>query len=257
VQVEYKAYAGVVVAHLTRRTELLRCRDCGIAEYRRANAHNLAAGWWGPFSLFLTPFALVANGRSRRDVEALEPPHDALPSRRPRSVGRPVLLRWQALGVLAPVLIAAVAVAVVLGVWHNQSHFRAATSLKVGDCVRYNSTESLNGDSAVEKVGCSATNDGRVNAIVGNHARPHRRLSDCMPDMSGIGRAASTIAGARLLLITKCGRWWLFGRQRASRTHDVGTNRDRFDRLCPAARSLDRKVWAFTVVGTAVGAHTS
>ena len=115
------------IPNLAIRTRLTRregpyCRDCGIALFRNLTAHALP-GWWYPRSFFVLPLLVVTNLIQRRRVAVLPAPARQgpavsagvralnrlsgtdVPARdAPLLVGPPLYLRWQMIGVLAPLL---------------------------------------------------------------------------------------------------------------------------------------------------------
>ncbi|MEV7421947.1 MULTISPECIES: LppU/SCO3897 family protein [unclassified Streptomyces] len=114
------------------------CRSCGLATYRRMTSNTLAAGWWGLFSFFITPFVVLLNVvEARARFRKLPPPHGGW--RPPLDPGSRVLFRAPALLVLTPLalLVLGFASLIVIGVVVGDS---GPDRVSVGDCVR-NETE--------------------------------------------------------------------------------------------------------------------
>jgi hypothetical protein len=108
------------------------CRDCGIYVYRKMTAHTLLAGWWGWASFFITPITLLLNLARRGTVARLAPPIQRLANQRPADPGKPLYQRFAIVGLLVPLLVVGVIVAV------SASSSSGDDSL-VGRCVQANS----------------------------------------------------------------------------------------------------------------------
>ncbi|MFJ6700573.1 hypothetical protein ACIQM4_31635 [Streptomyces sp. NPDC091272] len=118
---------------VTRRAVL--CRTCGLAVYRQMTSSTLITGWWGLFSLFVTPFVVLANVLgARAALRRLPEPYGAV--RRPLDPGRRVLRRAPAMLILTPVALVALAVPVLLAVGLFAGDDETPATLSVGDCVR-------------------------------------------------------------------------------------------------------------------------
>ncbi|HET9657700.1 MAG TPA: hypothetical protein VFP72_20280 [Kineosporiaceae bacterium] len=83
------------------------CRSCGLAATRRLSAETLIQGWWGVASFFITPVILVLNAVLLRRLSALPEPVPV--SGPPADPGQPLTRRWQMVGLLAPLVILALA----------------------------------------------------------------------------------------------------------------------------------------------------
>lgn len=110
--VDFHAHHGYVLLRRTVTFSGPFCRDCGIATFRKSTARTLVAGWWGYFSVLITPWYLITNLLHRGKVAKLPAPQSAFEGRAPLSVGRPVYLRWQMIGVLFPFIVIALIVAI-------------------------------------------------------------------------------------------------------------------------------------------------
>ncbi|RSS51123.1 hypothetical protein EF912_21015 [Streptomyces sp. WAC07061] len=109
------------------------CRDCGTATYRRMSSDTLWQGWWGPLSVFITPFTLLLNLGPRAAFRRLAEPAGGF--RPPLDPGKPLWRRPPALLLLVPALLVAVGVPalVVVGLLIREE---APPVLAVGQCVR-------------------------------------------------------------------------------------------------------------------------
>jgi hypothetical protein len=101
--VTVRAHRGMVVLMQFRSVDGPFCRTCGTAAVRDLSAQTLVEGWWGLFSVFITPLTLFGNLLEYRTVRALPEPVRS-ESATPVPAGKPLLLRPQALGFLVPVL---------------------------------------------------------------------------------------------------------------------------------------------------------
>ncbi|WP_329312948.1 hypothetical protein OG723_07350 [Streptomyces sp. NBC_01278] len=78
VQATVRGHQGMLVLMRFLRQEGPFCRDCGFATYRRMSAATLWQGWWGPLSVFITPFTLLMNLGARARFLKLAPPAGAI-----------------------------------------------------------------------------------------------------------------------------------------------------------------------------------
>ncbi|MEV4424098.1 LppU/SCO3897 family protein [Streptomyces sp. R-07] len=111
------------------------CRTCGLAVYRQMTSDTLVTGWWGLFSLFVTPFVVLGNvSGARAAFRRLPEPYGAV--RPPLNPGRRVLRRAPAMLVLTPLalLAAAIPTLVLIGLLAGPDG-DARVGLSVGDCV--------------------------------------------------------------------------------------------------------------------------
>jgi hypothetical protein len=74
--VKFSSLRGLIVIFIARTHRGRWCRDCGEAQYRNAQAFTMTWGWWGVFTLFLTPIAMLLNLRERQKVRGLGVPHN-------------------------------------------------------------------------------------------------------------------------------------------------------------------------------------
>ncbi|HEY1488219.1 MAG TPA: hypothetical protein VGF84_19080 [Micromonosporaceae bacterium] len=157
--VDFRGQHGYVYVRRTFNYRGPFCRDCGIATFRRATATTLVGGWYGIISLVTAPFTLLANVSRRRRVAGLAAPLNPYPGRSPLSPGRPVYLRWQILGLLAPVALIALIVSSVMSSSHPSTD---SAKPAVGSCV-----ESPSGAGTVAIiVDCDQAHNGVVTKIV-------------------------------------------------------------------------------------------
>ncbi|MFF2653887.1 hypothetical protein [Streptomyces sp. NPDC058045] len=117
------------------------CRDCGLATVRGMSADTLVQGWWGLFSLVITPFVLLANHLGpRRAFAALPAPAGGF--RPPLDPGKPVWRRPQGLlfavpaGLLVLAVVALLAIGVFAGDGGGDGERSGGPLVETGDCVR-------------------------------------------------------------------------------------------------------------------------
>ncbi len=135
------------------------CRDCGIATFRMTTAWTLVHGWtMSLLSFALTPLTVLSNLQARRRVAKLAPPSFAASGKSPLPVGRPLLLRWESLGALVPL----VAIAMVAAFIVHAVHVREAAQPKprVGQCV---SMSDADGSASV--VDCARSHNGVITKV--------------------------------------------------------------------------------------------
>ncbi|WP_285544578.1 LppU/SCO3897 family protein [Streptomyces lavendulae] len=151
------------------------CRDCGTATYRRMSSDTLWQGWWGPLSLFITPFTLLLNLGPRAAFRRLGEPAGGF--RPPLDPGKPLWRRPPALLVLVPVLLVVLGIPalVVTGLLLREA---APPVLAVGQCVR-NAGDWKDQDLVVTDCG-SARAELRVSKrlTAGEHCAAGDYLSD-------------------------------------------------------------------------------
>lgn len=59
--VTVRGHQGMVVIMRFLKREGMFCRTCALASFRDMQAETMVLGWWGPLSLLITPFTLLAN----------------------------------------------------------------------------------------------------------------------------------------------------------------------------------------------------
>ncbi|NVK80051.1 hypothetical protein HG542_20635 [Streptomyces morookaense] len=131
-----RGHQGMVVLMRFLRRSGTFCRPCGTSLHRRMTADTLAQGWWGPLSMVITPFTVLANVLGpRRAFRRLGPPSAGW--RPPLDPGKRVLLRPAALVVTLPfaLVLLAVPLLIVIGLLADDSK---PPKLSVGNCVRNN-----------------------------------------------------------------------------------------------------------------------
>jgi hypothetical protein len=166
--VDFRGQHGYVIYRRTFRYRGPFCRDCGIATFRKATGSTLVGGWYGYISLVSTPVYLITNLVRRRKVADLAPPENPFPGRSPLPVGRPLYLRWQILGLLAPFAVIALIIAIATSSGGSDDSNSGAPPI-VGSCVQ------SHGTTDADVVNCSETHDGVVESIVQSD-------SDCPAD---------------------------------------------------------------------------
>ncbi|MEU1372069.1 hypothetical protein ABZ442_00205 [Streptomyces triculaminicus] len=130
-----RGHQGMVVLMRFLKRSGTFCRPCGTALHRRMTADTLWQGWWGPLSMVITPFTVLANVLGPRGAfRSLAPPSGG--RRPPLDPGKRVLLRPAALLVTVPValVVLAVPLLILIGVLVGDK----PVHLSVGDCVRNN-----------------------------------------------------------------------------------------------------------------------
>ncbi|MET9931266.1 MULTISPECIES: hypothetical protein [unclassified Streptomyces] len=146
-----RAHQGMIVIMRTVTRRGTFCRTCGLAVYRQMTSGTLLTGWWGLFSLFVTPFVILANVfGARAALRRLPEPYGAV--RPPLDPGRRVLRRAPAMLILTPVGLLALAVPtlVLVGLFADDE---GPAALSVGDCVR---NEADWPDQQLRKVDCGS-----------------------------------------------------------------------------------------------------
>ncbi|WP_373302741.1 LppU/SCO3897 family protein [Streptomyces litmocidini] len=131
-----RAHQGMVVIMRTLTRRGVFCRTCGLAVYRTMTSDTLVTGWWGVFSLFVTPFVVLGNVLGARSAfRRLPEPYGAL--RPPLDPGRRVLRRPPAMLVLTPFVLVAAAIPTLflIGLIAGPDGDGERVGLSVGDCV--------------------------------------------------------------------------------------------------------------------------
>ncbi|MFI0976109.1 hypothetical protein ACH4SP_03665 [Streptomyces sp. NPDC021093] len=131
--VTVRSHQGMVVIMRTVTRRGVLCRTCGLAVYRQMTSSTLVTGWWGLFSLFVTPFVVLANVLgARAALRRLPEPYGAL--RPPLDPGRRVLRRGPAMLILTPIALVSLAIPTLVAVGLLAGD-DAPVALSVGDCV--------------------------------------------------------------------------------------------------------------------------
>ncbi|MEX0173859.1 LppU/SCO3897 family protein [Streptomyces sp. LMG1-1-1.1] len=149
-----RAHQGMVVVMRTVTRRGVFCRTCGLAVYRDMTSDTLVTGWWGLFSLVVTPILVLVNFfGARAEFRRLPEPYGA--RRPPLDPGRRVLRRAPAMLVLTPIALVAAAVPALLliGLIAGPDGDGRSAGLSVGDCVR-NTVDWP--DQALLKVDCGS-----------------------------------------------------------------------------------------------------
>jgi hypothetical protein len=95
VQTKFRGHQGFVILMRFLSLEGPFCRDCGLATFRNMTAKTLWQGWYGYFSLFVTPVTVLINVVRRDKVASLPAPQPAPDGsgRAPMDPGKPLLAR--------------------------------------------------------------------------------------------------------------------------------------------------------------------
>ncbi|WP_190017494.1 LppU/SCO3897 family protein [Streptomyces lucensis] len=117
--VTIRGHQGMVVIMRFLRRQGVFCHPCALALFRDMQADTLIAGWWGPLSVIITPFTLLANLSALSGIRRIPVPV-AAGWRPPLDPGRPVFRRPAGILALIPLavlglLVAAVPVLLVIG----------------------------------------------------------------------------------------------------------------------------------------------
>ncbi|MGQ4601002.1 LppU/SCO3897 family protein [Nocardia sp. R6R-6] len=110
VHATFRAHRGLILFMQFRKHEGMFCRDCGMALFRKLQGDSLWQGWWSWLSLIINPIVLLCNLGERAQVRRLPAPIPG-PHSVPLDPGKPLTERPQLLGLLLPVIGAAVVVA--------------------------------------------------------------------------------------------------------------------------------------------------
>lgn len=90
---KFSSMRGLVILLVARTHKGRWCRDCAEAQYRNAQVFTLGWGWWGIFSLLLTPVTLLINLSERTKARRIGAPRNRkAPALSP---GKPVRQRPQ------------------------------------------------------------------------------------------------------------------------------------------------------------------
>ncbi|MFF7975317.1 hypothetical protein [Streptomyces sp. NPDC007905] len=115
------------------------CRTCALAIFRDMQADTMVLGWWGPLSVLITPFTLLANLSALSGIKRIPAPVTA-GWRPPMDPGKPVFRRPAGVLALIPLaalglLVLAVPVLFLIGLVAESSGSDHPT-LTVGSCAR-------------------------------------------------------------------------------------------------------------------------
>ncbi|MFF4502930.1 hypothetical protein [Streptomyces sp. NPDC001401] len=148
--VTVRGHQGMVVMMRFLRREGMFCRTCALASFRDMQADTMVMGWWGPLSVFITPFTLLANLSTLSGIRRIPEPATA-GFRPPLDPGKPVFRRPAGVLALIPLcLVGLVMVAIpllliiglVVGPSHGSDSGYSTDSsvgyptLTVGSCAR-------------------------------------------------------------------------------------------------------------------------
>ncbi|MFF4363857.1 hypothetical protein [Streptomyces sp. NPDC001604] len=153
--VTVRGHQGMVVMMRFLRREGVFCRTCALASFRDMQADTMVMGWWGPLSVFITPFTLLANLGALSGIKRI--PEPVAPGwRPPLHPGKPVFRRPAGILALIPLslvglVVAAIPVLLIIGLVVGPSHSTDSTdstgstdaypthdypTLTVGSCAR-------------------------------------------------------------------------------------------------------------------------
>lgn len=99
--VTVRGHQGMVVIMRFLKREGMFCRTCALASFRDMQAETMVLGWWGPLSLLITPFTLLANLGALSGIRRI--PEPVAPGfRPPLDPGKPVFRRPAGILALIP-----------------------------------------------------------------------------------------------------------------------------------------------------------
>ncbi|MCS0600427.1 hypothetical protein NX794_04155 [Streptomyces sp. LP11] len=136
--VTVRGHQGMVVVMRFLRRQGMFCRPCALAVFRQMQADTLVQGWWGPLSVVITPFTLLANLGALAAIRRIPAPV-AAGHRPPLDPGKPVFRRPQGIIALIPLglvalVVLAVPVLLVIGLVAGPGD--GSPALTVGSCAR-------------------------------------------------------------------------------------------------------------------------
>ncbi|MEU1401418.1 hypothetical protein ABZ471_03455 [Streptomyces sp. NPDC005728] len=137
--VTVRGHQGMLVIMRFLRRQGTFCRTCALAVFRDMQADTMVLGWWGPLSVLITPFTLLANLSALSGIKRIPAPVTA-GWRPPLDPGRPVFRRPAGVLALLPLgvlglLVLAVPVLFLIGLVAGSSDGDHPT-LTVGSCAR-------------------------------------------------------------------------------------------------------------------------
>ncbi|MFG2264771.1 hypothetical protein [Streptomyces sp. NPDC048720] len=102
--VTVRGHQGMLVVMRFLRRQGVFCHTCALAVFRDMQADTLVMGWWGPLSVFITPFTLLANLSALSGIRRIPAP--VTPGwRPPLDPGRPVFRRPAGILALIPLAV--------------------------------------------------------------------------------------------------------------------------------------------------------
>ncbi|MCX5256286.1 hypothetical protein OOK27_19480 [Streptomyces canus] len=99
--VTVRGHQGMLVIMRFLKREGIFCRTCALASFRDMQAETMVLGWWGPLSLLITPFTLLANLSALSGIRRIPEPVTA-GFRPPLDPGKPVFKRPAGILALIP-----------------------------------------------------------------------------------------------------------------------------------------------------------
>ncbi|MFF7950506.1 LppU/SCO3897 family protein [Streptomyces griseorubiginosus] len=142
--VTVRGHQGMLVIMRFLKREGVFCRTCALASFRDMQADTMVLGWWGPLSVLITPFTLLANLGALSGIRRI--PEPVAPGfRPPLDPGKPVFKRPAGILALIPMGLLGLAVfafTVLLGIGlvTGGSHSADHPTLTVGSCARNDAT---------------------------------------------------------------------------------------------------------------------
>lgn len=143
--VTVRGHQGMLVIMRFLKREGLFCRTCAMASFRDMQADTMVLGWWGPLSVLITPFTLLANLGALSGIRRIPEPATA-GFRPPLDPGKPVLRRPAGVLALIPLcllgLVATALPVLVLTGWlvGPGDGGDARPTVTVGSCARNDAT---------------------------------------------------------------------------------------------------------------------
>ncbi|WP_234021762.1 LppU/SCO3897 family protein [Streptomyces sp. 351MFTsu5.1] len=140
--VTVRGHQGMLVIMRFLKREGVFCRTCALASFRDMQADTMVLGWWGPLSVLITPFTLLANLGALSGIRRI--PEPVAPGfRPPLDPGRPVFRRPAGILALIPMGLLGLAVfafTVLLAVGLVTGASAGHPTLTPGSCARNDAT---------------------------------------------------------------------------------------------------------------------
>lgn len=138
--VTVRGHQGMVVVMRFLRRQGVFCRTCALASFRDMQADTMVMGWWGPLSVLITPFVLLANLSALSGIRRMPAPATA-GWRPPLDPGKPVFRRPAGILALVPLgllglLVLAVPLLMLIGMLAGPDGGDGHPTLTAGSCAR-------------------------------------------------------------------------------------------------------------------------
>ncbi len=138
--VTVRGHQGMVVVMRFLRRQGVFCRTCALASFRDMQADTTVMGWWGPLSVLITPFVLLANLSALSGIRRI--PEPVTPGwRPPLDPGKPVFRRPAGILALVPLsllglVVLAVPLLLLVGMLAGPDSGDGHPPLTAGSCAR-------------------------------------------------------------------------------------------------------------------------